>query len=196
LVFQAPEFCPVINSFVEATASTAKTFCNGLAMKHFKLKSSDIDEAVRQITQHVNPTHSLTISLVQALKINGPNGIGTWVRGDDVIYNETYTKFIRCLSKSIALPSVWKRKKINLGNAGSIEGGSDGERFHFHISVRKPEGMSEVAFVEAILKTAKGNPWIMNGQYAVKVVPIPSAQLQFGSVRYSAKRGLDRICIA
>ena len=165
-------------------------------MKHFKLKSSDIDEAVRQIAQQVQPTHFITLSLVQGLKIDGPNGVATWAKGDDVIYNETYNKFVRCLSKSVVTPAVWKRHKPHLANAGSIEGGSNGERFHLHINIRKPDRMSDQAFEAAIKQTAEGNPWIMNGQYAVDIRRISGVEHQVGSVGYSSKRGLDRICIA
>lgn len=165
-------------------------------MPNITSKYNNINEYRREVAQQVKPTHFLTISLVQGLKIYGPNGVGTWVKGDDVIYDGTYRKFVRCLSKSVVTPKVWKRQKPYLANAGSIEGGSNGERFHLHVVIRKPDHMSDQAFVAAIKQTAEGNPWIMNGEYAVKIVPITSVELQLGSVKYSTKRGLDRTCIA
>lgn len=154
------------------------------------------DRMARALIGHVQPTHFITLSLCQARMIVSEHGMKTCVKGDDTIYQQAHASFVCSLSKRFASVSQWRgqQPKPILPNACVIEGGSDGERYHLHMIVAKPEHVTEECFRMTVCGIAHGHPWIMNGEHAVDIKALADNREAMNTARYSMKRGLDRIC--
>ena len=140
----------------------------------------------------IEPTHFVTISLNQSRKICNLYGSTHIIAGDDVIYADTFRSFINSLSKRCHSRQVWKRLKPKVACYGSIEGGSGSQRYHLHLTLRKPQHLSDDEFECLIVETAGGNSWIMNGDFAVKILRLRCRQEQLRTGRYIFKYGVDR----
>ena len=158
---------------------------------------SSKDRMTLALLGHVQPTHFITLSLCQARVIVSEHGKQTFVTGDDTIYQQVHASFMRSLSKRFATRSEWRGQnpKPILPSACAIEGGSNGQRFHLHLIVAKPEHLTEECFRATICGVAHGHPWIMNGDHAVDIRTLADDREAVNAVRYSIKHGLDRICL-
>ncbi len=157
-----------------------------------------IDQKTRisiALIEHVKPTHFITLSLCQGRKIEGMHGSQKWVSGDDVIYDEAYSGYVRSLSKLVTRRSFWDKYKLSLRNAGIIEGGNRIERNHMHIIIAKPGDVSEERFRIMAYRAAARNSWIMNGGHSVDIQSIKNSVEAVYATFYSMKRGVDRICM-
>ena len=150
----------------------------------------------KALVEWVQPTHFITISLVQGRQIAGENGSQAFVRGDDVIYSRTHEGFIRSLSKRLTSRTAWKYHKPMLRSACVIEGGQNGERNHLHLIISKPAHVDEETFREMVLRSAWGDGWVMNGAHSVDIQRIDSAREAMSATFYSVKRGVDRVCLS
>ena len=144
---------------------------------------------------HVQPTHFVTLSLCQSRMIISEHGLKCWVRGDDVIYQQAHAGFMRALSKRLAPRTAWDRYRPILPNMSAIEGGNGEQRNHMHLLIAKPENVTEERFRMAVCSAADGNPWIMNGQYAVDIKNIADDREAMTKAYYTVKRGMERICL-
>lgn len=72
-----------------------------LASKNYRVFTQK-DRISIALIERVKPTHFITLSLCQSRQIQGEHGGRTYVRGDDVIYSNTYDGFVRSLSKRLA----------------------------------------------------------------------------------------------
>lgn len=154
------------------------------------------DRMTRALIGHVQPTHFITLSLCQARMIVNEHGVGHMLRGDDTIYQQAHASFMRSLSKRFASRSQWRQQpKPIIPNACTIEGGSNGERYHLHLIVAKPEHVTEECFRRTVCGIAHGHPWIMNGEYAVNIQSLADDHEVRQKAYYSVKRGVDRICL-
>lgn len=158
---------------------------------------STTDRMARALIGHVQPTHFVTLSLCQARVIVSERGMHTYVKGDDTIYQRAHASFMRSLSKRFASVSQWRgqQPKPILPNACTIEGGDNGQRYHLHLIVAKPEHVTDECFRRAICGIAHGHPWIMNGEYAVHIQTLADDSAALNAAYYSVKRGVDRICL-
>lgn len=154
------------------------------------------DRMALALISHVQPTHFVTLSLCQARVITSENGLRTYVKGDDTIYQQAHASFIRSLSKRFVTRKVWRRyPKPIIPNACAIEGGSNGQRYHLHLIMAKPEHVTDDRFCRGIRGIAHGHPWIMNGDHAVNIQTLSDDREAFYAAYYSVKRGVDRICL-
>lgn len=154
------------------------------------------DKMALALIGHVQPTHFVTLSLCQARIIVGENGLQTYVKGDDTIYQRAHASFMRSLSKRYVTRKVWRKyPKPIIPNACTIEGGSNGQRYHLHLIVAKPEHVTEDRFCRGIRGIAHGHPWIMNGEHAVNIQTLADDRDALNAAYYSVKRGVDRICL-
>jgi len=153
------------------------------------------DRMTQALLGHVQPTHFITLSLCQSRMIVSEHGLKCWVRGDDVIYQQAYASFMRALSKRLTLRTAWDRFKPILPNMSAIEGGDGKERNHMHLLIANPENVTEERFRMAVCNVAAGNPWIMNGQYAVDIKNIADDREAMTKAYYTMKRGVERICL-
>lgn len=153
------------------------------------------DRIARATVISVAPTHFITLSLCQAIKINQCwNGV-VWIKGDDIIYEKTHLGFIRSLSKHLCSESSWRYHKPLLRSASVIEGGSGSERNHMHLIIAKPEHVDEDTFRVMVLRTADGNPWVMNGAHSVDIQSINSTMEAVNTAFYNVKRGVERLTL-
>ena len=155
------------------------------------------DRMARALIGHVVPTHFITLSLCQARMIVNEHGMGHMLKGDDMIYQKAHASFMCSLSKRFASVSQWRgqQPKPILPNACVIEGGSNGERYHLHVIVAKPEDVTEERFRRTVCGIAHGHPWIMNGEHAVDIQTLADDRAALNAAYYSVKRGVDRICL-
>ncbi len=156
---------------------------------------------IRQLDQEIlihysGFTHFITLSLKQTLTVQNTLGATSLIRGDDVIYQNTYEGFIRSLSKNMTSKHAWKRRKFSLPNIGSIEGNGEQKRFHLHVCVQKPLNIPELIFQRHIISAAYGNPWIEKSDHAVNIAILATKEDAVRAIRYSLKHGLDRVLIA
>ena len=153
--------------------------------------TSDFKKRLAQtLIDRVAPTHFITLSLCPNRQIAGVNGGQTFVRGDDVIYCETYMSFVRALSKRVTDKQRWKRHKQLLRSACAIEGGMHDKEFHLHLIIAFPDHIEETAMSELVTQTAEGNPWIKDGRYGCDIERIKNA---YDVARYCMKEGTDRL---
>ena len=136
------------------------------------------------------PTHFVTVAYCQSIKIND-----TYVKADDIIYDQVHQSFMRSLSKRLCSSRQWKRSNRVIRSFGAIEGGKNSQRFHAHFVVCKPEHVDEAKFLASIEKTAANNLWILNGKFAVKVQTLDERTDAFNATNYSMKYSdsLDRL---
>lgn len=153
------------------------------------------DRLTQAIIGHVRPTHFITLSLCQGRMIVGEHGFKSWLRGDDVIYQQVHAGFMQSLSKRVTRRAAWDSYRPILPNLSAIEGGSGGQRNHMHLLIAKPDDVSEERFRMAVCSVAAGNPWIMNGQYAVDIKRIADDHVALREAYYTVKRGVERICL-
>ncbi|WP_324073433.1 MAG: hypothetical protein RSE14_10460 [Erythrobacter sp.] len=153
------------------------------------------DRMTREILDHVQPTHFITLSLCQGRMIIGEHGLKCWVRGDDVIYQRVHEGFMQSLSKRLTPRVAWDRHRPILPSLSAIEGDGRAQRNHLHLLIAKPDGVSEERFRMAVCGVAEGNPWIMNGEYAVDIKNIADDREANRKAYYTLKRGVERICI-
>lgn len=152
------------------------------------------DRIAEELTRRVNPTHFVTLSLIQSRSIASGKA-EAWAKGDDVIYQAAYDGFVRSLSKRSVSPRVWKRHKPILPSYGSIEGDGSNTLHHLHLAISKPSCWTEFEWENALRLTALGNPWIKNGSYAVHIEKLPDSAAKFRAGRYILKGGADRLCL-
>lgn len=153
------------------------------------------DRMTQALLGHVQPTHFITLSLCQSRVIVSEHGLKSWVRGDDVIYQQAYVGFMRALSKRLTPRTAWDRYKPILPNMSAIEGGDSKERNHMHLLIAKPDNVTEERFRMAVCNVAAGSKWIMNGQYAVDIKNIADDREAMTKAYYTVKRGVERICL-
>ena len=159
-------------------------------------RRSHITNAAISLVDLVDPTHFVTVTLKQARSITSDGGSVSWLRGDDIIYENAYDGFIRTISKSMTSNGAWRRYKRIISNAMTIEGGRNGERNHLHIVMRKPGHVSEDEFRSKIMDAALGASWFMQGDNAINVQLLGERPDQVSASIYSMKKGLDRFYIA
>ena len=159
-----------------------------------RAKLSSKDRMILALLRHVQPTHFITLSLCQGRMIVSEHGLRCWVRGDDVIYQQAYVGFMKSLSKRLTPRAAWDNHRPILPNASSIEGDGGNLRNHLHMLIAKPDHVSEECFRMAICCVAAGNPWIMNGKYALKTENIVNDREALQRAYYTLKRGVERIC--
>ena len=147
----------------------------------------------KAIAAHVRPTHFVTLSLVQGRKIIGRGGMGTWVRGDDVIYASVHLGFIRSVSKRLVNEYAWRAHRPLLRSAYAIEGGRGVKRNHMHIVIEKPDDVPEYKFREMVHRMAANSTWVMNGNNSVDIRFIENIDDAEWASFYSVKDGLERI---
>jgi hypothetical protein len=141
---------------------------------------------------NTNATHSLTIDLVKSRKIKmEPRSVGEqsepiYAKIDAVSAEKTFRSFMNALSKSLSSPGTWKRYKPQVKSVGSLEISND-SRWHFHISLTCPPHIRGDWFVEQVRRCAKRNPFIMNGEYSVKIDPLLTDHDRDKWVGYSLK---------
>jgi hypothetical protein len=82
-----------------------------------------------------------------------------------------------------------------LRSASVIEGGSGSERNHMHLIIAKPEHVDEDTFRVMVLRTADGNPWVMNGAHSVDIQSINSTMEAVNTAFYNVKRGVERLTL-
>ena len=116
------------------------------------------------------PTHALTLVLCIGRKIED-----RWVRLVREHAEQTYQSFIRSRSKRLTKPNTWKRYKREIASFGGIECGGAENRPHLHLSLYRPSGIRNVEFVARVHECAAENPWIMSGEYAVKLDSLENA---------------------
>lgn len=145
---------------------------------------------------YVQPTHFITLSLNQARQIRGDAHGAVWVRGDDTVYSETHRSFIRSLSKRLASRTSWEQHRTLLRSACAIEGGFGGTRNHMHMIVAKPDHVDEEQFRIMVLRTAAGNAWIMNDDYAVDIQRINTVAEAVKATLYCVKQGVERVTLS
>ncbi|KPF92519.1 hypothetical protein IP81_06520 [Novosphingobium sp. AAP83] len=169
-------------------------------MKHSEIGSrptlSGKDRMTQALLAHVRPTHFITLSLCQARQIQGEHHGYTWLQGDDTIYSNVHLSFMRSLSKRLTPRVAWDRYQPMLPSTCAVEGGKHGVRNHLHLSIAKPYDVSEEDFRMAICCTAAGNPWIMNGEYAVDIKTVGDSTEAANATYYSIKHGLERILVS
>lgn len=153
------------------------------------------DRMTREILSRVQPTHFITLSLCQGRMIVSEHGLKCWVRGDDIIYQQAYEGLMRSLSKRLTRRAAWDSHRPILPNFSAIEGGTRAQRNHMHALIAKPEDISEERFRMAVCSVADGNPWIMNGEYAVDIKNIADDREAKRKAYYTVKRGVERICL-
>lgn len=145
---------------------------------------------VHAFIEDIQPTHFVTISLVQSRVIHG----GAWLRCDDIIYSEVHKSFMRSLSKKLVSRTAWERHQPILRSICAIEGGANGERNHMHVLINKPNQIAEDAFRVMAHRTAANSNWIMKGEYALDISAVGNSDEKIRAAFYSVKNGLDRIC--
>jgi hypothetical protein len=159
-----------------------------LASKNYPVIAQK-DRISIELINFVRPTHFITLSLLQGRRIFGENGIGTWVRGDDVIYDETHRSFVTALSKRASSKSNWKRHKRILHSICVIEGGANFERNHLHMLIALPGEIDDLKAHQLICETAEDNSWVMTGKYGVDIQRIGNCS---DVMNYCTKHGLSR----
>jgi hypothetical protein len=145
------------------------------------------------LDKEMEATHMVTLSLMKSRQIVDTNGLQSHCRGDDVIYGQAFDGFIRSLSKSLTLKSNWRRNRPMLHSFGSIENGACGNEPHLHIGLKKPDFVSDDAFISAIKFTALGNPWVIKSPHSVNVRVWTPYQDGNSVSKYIMKNGIDRI---
>ncbi len=81
--------------------------------------------------------------------------------------DEIVDSFHRSLSKACCVSRmVWRRNKPQIKMAGSVEL-SKNARLHSHLLMKRPSHLNHGEFEAEVKKIATGNPWILNGRFAV-----------------------------
>jgi hypothetical protein len=101
---------------------------------------------------HFAPTHSVVINLVNARKHNQ-----TIEPVDVIVAEKTFHSFRCALTKQCVSRTTYRRFKRLIDAVASVEYAS---RYHLHILLRKPDRLTDNLFREAILETAKHNPYV------------------------------------
>lgn len=162
-----------------------------------KLSESSIKDRISiEAINYVRPTHFITLSLNQARKIRSDAHGDVWVRGDDTVYGDTHRSFIRSLSKRLASRTSWVQHNTLLRSACTVEGGQNGTRNHLHMIVAKPDHVDEEQFRIMVLRTAAGNAWIMNDDYAVNIQRINTVAEAVRATLYCVKQGVERVTLS
>ena len=147
------------------------------------------DRYISAIIDFVKPTHFITLDFCQGRTIIGKHGIGTWAKGDDVIYSEAHRSFVQSLSKRTYSKSSWKRHKTLLRSAAVIEGGTDFVRNHLHMMIELPGTIDDLTIRQMIYQTGEKHSWIMNGEYGVNFQRIRNSS---DVAYYCTKHGFSR----
>jgi hypothetical protein len=103
---------------------------------------------------HFAPTHSVVINLVKARKHDQ-----TIEPVDEVVAEKTFHSIRRALTKKCVSKANYRRFTRLIYAVASVERSND-NRPHLHILLRKPDHLTHNLFREAILETAKHNPYV------------------------------------
>ena len=137
---------------------------------------------------HFAPTHSVVINLVKARKHNQ-----TIEPVDDIVAEKTFHSFRCALAKQCVSRTTYRRFKRLIDAVASVERSND-NRPHLHILLRKPDHLTDNLFGEAILETAKHNPYVYpEKRYTVDITNLIdiSAEHYDNLIPYSFKQ-LDK----
>ena len=155
-------------------------------------KRNAIYAAANEWHESIQPTHHLRLSLHKA-RCMDPIGKRNWMRGDEIVYEEVYQRFIRSLSKGLATNrNVWKRFKPIIPNVGCLHGKWGKTDWHLHINMRIPDRVGEETLLHLIYATALKEAWVPNGLDYVNLSSIRSSR---GAISYTMKEGFDHVII-